>query len=98
MTDPTTALTIEAQALLIPLAEPGANGRLQNPRAAIGVTEYELITRTSADGYGLRRTAPARITEELLNAGCIATITDRFGFTYYVPTIAGAEARAAILY
>lgn len=98
MTDPAT-LSIAAQTALITLAEPGMNGRLQNARAAIGVTEYDLITRgiRSGGGYLLRAIVPARVFEELLAAGYITPATNRFGFTYYEPTIAGAEARAAIL-
>mgnify|MGYP002738797474 CR=1 FL=1 len=95
----TAALSIEAQNALITLAEPGRDGRLQNTRAAIGVTEHDLITRDSRSesGYSLRAIIPARVFGELVAAEYVTSVTNRFGFTYYEPTIAGAEARAAIL-
>lgn len=100
MTNTATAtLSIEAQTALIILAEPGMGGRLQNARAAIGVTEHDLITRDSrsSSGYSLCAIIPARVVEELIAAEYVTPVTNRFDFTSYEPTIAGAEARAAIL-
>lgn len=100
MTKLTAPLSLEAQNVLVILAEPGAEGRLQNPREAIGVTEYDLITRGQPDSlsaYYLRAIVPARVVRELSEADYLATITNRYGDVALVPTIAAAEARAVIL-